>query len=891
MWLSRYRLTRPAPAFPRRSAPVRSERRRPPLTAEQLEDRTSPATITPATFADGVGIGSLRDAVLQANRNGQNNTIVLAPGTFQLSIPGRNESAGQTGDLNLTAAGFTETIQGAGAGATIVNAAQIDRVFEVLGNVTVVLSNLTVTGGLAADAGAVGGGDALGGGILNNGGNLTLDHVVVTGDTAQAAAGHNAKGGGVYSNGGSLTLTDSTVTSNSALGGAGANGSNGQTGTSGGPGGDGQGGGLYVSGGSLTITRSVIRNNQARGGAGGNGGNGQGTVPLNIIPQSFFTTAQFVTTTGGAFPVPTFTAGPPVGSTGGFTGGFTGGGFSGGFSGGSSLRAAPTAGHNGLGGMGGVGGRAQGGGLYVAGGTVHLSATTVTGNVVTGGSGGNGGSPAGPGGTGGASQGGGVFVGSGNVTLGNSSLTLNTANQSAGGAGTPGGDAPLGQAPNLFVAGGTVNTAGSTLVHKSKIGVVRPGAGGAGAVTLDAPGSGIFVPSDPSFSFGLATDQFFAGDWNGDGSGKIGVARPDGNGSLVITLDTNGDNQFDAGDQVFHFGLPGDTVIVGDWNGDGRSKIGVVRSDGRGGLLWVLDTNGDGTFDAGDQVFDFGLGGDRVVVGDWNGDGKSKIGVTRPGGNGALLWALDTNGNGTFDAGDQVFSFGAPGDHPVVGDWNAGGRDEIGVYRPAPQRNTLLFTFDANGDGTFDAGDQLAVFGTASDTVLSGKWKPLGQALSAAALPANPARGPRLTAADLAPLVNEATDLWLGTGLDPQQVQDLRNLVVRVGALPRGVVGYRRGETITLSPNAAGYGWFVDPTPADNSEFAQQTTLGLRAGEGSPAAGRMDLLTVILHEEGHALGLGDLPAAGSSDVMAETLSPGVRRLPRAGEAAPSLAAG
>jgi hypothetical protein len=220
----------------------------------------------------------------------------------------------------------------------------------------------------------------------------------------------------------------------------------------------------------------------------------------------------------------------------------------------------------------------------------------------------------------------------------------------------------------------------------------------------------------------------------------------------------------------------------------------------------------------------------------------------------------------------------------VVGDWNAGGRDEIGVYRPEPRRNTLLFTFDANGDGTYDAGDQLAVFGTPSDTVLSGKWKLPGQALSAAALPASPARGPRLTAAELAPLVNEATDLWLGTGLDPQQVQNLRNLIVRVGALPPGVVGYRRGETLTLSPNAAGYGWFVDPTPADNSEFAVQTSAGLQAGSGSPAAGRMDLLTVILHEEGHALGLGDLPAAGSADVMAATLFPGVRRLPRAGEA-------
>jgi len=68
-------------------------------------------------------------------------------------VAGRNESAGMTGDLNLTASGFTETIQGAGTEVTVINANQIGRVFEVQSGVTVVLSNLTITGGLAADSG------------------------------------------------------------------------------------------------------------------------------------------------------------------------------------------------------------------------------------------------------------------------------------------------------------------------------------------------------------------------------------------------------------------------------------------------------------------------------------------------------------------------------------------------------------------------------------------------------------------------------------------------------------------------------------------------------------------------------------------------------------------
>ena len=42
----------------------------------------------------------------------------------------------------------------------------------------------------------------------------------------------------------------------------------------------------------------------------------------------------------------------------------------------------------------------------------------------------------------------------------------------------------------------------------------------------------------------------------------------------------------------------------------------------------------------------------------------------------------------------------------------------------------------------------------------------------------------------------------------------------------------------------------------------------------------MDLRTVVLHEQGHALGLPDLNAALSpNDLMADTLAPGQSRAP------------
>ena len=170
------------------------------------------------------------------------------------------------------------------------------------------------------------------------------------------------------------------------------------------------------------------------------------------------------------------------------------------------------------------------------------------------------------------------------------------------------------------------------------------------------------LPADLAFPFGgVPGDIPITGDWNGDGFTKVGIYRPM-NGLFI--LDTNGNGVFDAGDQVFTFAgagrSPGDIPVVGDWNGDGRSKIGFFRQ----GFLWVLDYNGDGILEQGvDRVFGYGgMPGDVPIVGDWAGTGISQVGIVRQG----FLWILDVNGNETTN-GALVFPFGGyPGDVPVA---------------------------------------------------------------------------------------------------------------------------------------------------------------------------------------------------------------------------------
>jgi hypothetical protein len=96
--------------------------------------------------------------------------------------------------------------------------------------------------------------------------------------------------------------------------------------------------------------------------------------------------------------------------------------------------------------------------------------------------------------------------------------------------------------------------------------------------------------------------------------------------------------------------------------------------------------------------------------------------------------------------------------------------------------------------------------------------------------------------------------------------------------LPDGYLGAAPlyGNTIYVDVTAAGYGWFADPTPADDSEFG----LGMA---GSPAAGRMDLLTVVMHELGHVIGLESRYDGDPSDLMYVYLGTGTRRLPAAAD--------
>jgi len=113
----------------------------------------------------------------------------------------------------------------------------------------------------------------------------------------------------------------------------------------------------------------------------------------------------------------------------------------------------------------------------------------------------------------------------------------------------------------------------------------------------------------------------------------------------------------------------------------------------------------------------------------------------------------------------------------------------------------------------------------------------------------------------------------------PQKGSSLIDLnATTFAALEGGALGQTTGHTITLDDNANGYTWYIDLTPGLNEEFLPTSNpYEWVAKPGSEAEGKMDLLTVLLHEAAHSLGLDH--AADAHALMAPTLQPGVRRLP------------
>ena len=125
------------------------------------------------------------------------------------------------------------------------------------------------------------------------------------------------------------------------------------------------------------------------------------------------------------------------------------------------------------------------------------------------------------------------------------------------------------------------------------------------------------------------------------------------------------------------------------------------------------------------------------------------------------------------------------------------------------------------------------------------------------------------------PTVVQALMAWHAAGLEARRLHQLAGVSVTITDLPGNVLARAAGRAIVLDHDAAGNGWYVDPTPWEHGEFGGAQGAGYAVN--GPAAERMDLLTTLTHEFGHLLGFDD--SRRLNDVMNHELDVGRRVLP------------
>jgi parallel beta-helix repeat protein/predicted outer membrane repeat protein len=170
---------------------------------------------------------SLRDAIVAANASQRLKRIELPSidgaevTTYTLTIQGSDEDAAKQGDLDIKK---DLEIVGQGAGKTVI-VGMGDRIIEVLPNVALNLSDLTIHGGMAN----------IDGGAIRNRGMLEINNSVLSSNQA------GGNGGAIWTND-SLSINRSALVNNVA---------------------GGDGGAIYADGGSVSLINSTISGNNA----------------------------------------------------------------------------------------------------------------------------------------------------------------------------------------------------------------------------------------------------------------------------------------------------------------------------------------------------------------------------------------------------------------------------------------------------------------------------------------------------------------------------------------------------------------------------------------------------------------------------------------------------
>lgn len=334
--------------------------------------------------------------------------------------------------------------------------------------------------------------------------------------------------------------------------------------------------------------------------------------------------------------------------------------------------------------------------------------------------------------------------------------------------------------------------------------------------------------------FGLAGNDNITGGTGanrligGDGTDAI---DPGGNDAAVDVVQYSQSSEF------------GDTIT--NFRATTARQIDVIKFGGELNVLFDDGTNDDiFTFvsgngvNGGDTVVDLNATTEGLYLNGANTEGVATVDLTN-----AQAVATEFNAEFAMTAADGEATL------LVINDTNA--------------NSAAVWQWIQAGGGEITAGElTLIAKVTANTTITTASFGFYAEDnLRAAALGNNP-NAAVLTTQQASSMLAAAVSRFQASGITTSA---LKNVNIRIANLGGTTLGFASGNTIWLDDNAAGWGWFVDQTPLDDSEFL------LSGDQGEQ--NRIDLLTVIEHELGHILGFEHR----SSGLMSDSLATGIRQ--------------
>jgi hypothetical protein len=225
-------------------------------------------------------------------------------------------------------------------------------------------------------------------------------------------------------------------------------------------------------------------------------------------------------------------------------------------------------------------------------------------------------------------------------------------------------------------------------------------------IALWRPSNGLWNTIDSAggtntVQFGQVGDITTPGDYTGDGRTDVSVYRPSNNLWIYGLNQTTPSTNFRA----TPYGAANDVPMPGDYDRDGKTDIAIWRpSDG----FWYVLRSSDGTL----LSRQWGQSGDIPVTGDYDGDLINDFGVVRKIDDTLHWFILQSNFNYTRTYPNTLSltgfaRFGAPTDKIVPGDYDGDGITDVAVFRPSDGTwyyrtsnlfNSVAFQFGQNGD-------------------------------------------------------------------------------------------------------------------------------------------------------------------------------------------------